>query len=318
MSFRLPPLKTLRFFEAAAHLRSFKAVAEEMHVTPSAVSHSVRSLEEWLGVDLFHRTRQGLVLTEAGSKYYPIVREALDKLRAATADATGKRGRRSLSISAAPTFARSWLLPRLTRFRSEFPDVAVSIDTSRQQVDLPREDVDLVIRMATGPRPSGTWLRLAREELIPVCSLDLAQEIAGMPWPEVLVSCPLIHVTTVTEDWSRYFREVLPEKAAATNSFRFDTIHMAIQAARQGLGVALGRRPIIDEELDAGRLVSFGAPSLQAATCYWLVGAETTFDRPEARAFRKWLLREIEFFRVSMNSVDPPPGEKAEADAPAS
>lgn len=304
MGFRLPPLNTLRFFEAAGRLQSFKAVSGEMNITPSAVSHAVRTLEEWLGVELISRTREGLVLTEAGAKYHPIVCTALEKLREATARVPGRRGHGSLAISAAPSFAGSWLLPRLSRFKADFPDVTVSIDTARQQVDLPLDGVDLVIRMAQEPRPGGTWLRLAREVLVPVCSPSFAHEIVGRPWQEVLGSAPLIHVTTVAEDWSRYLDEVLPEaRCAGEGSLRFDTIHMAVQAARQGFGITLGRRPVIDEELGNGHLVPVGAPPVQASTCYWLVGSELTFDRPEVKAFRKWLLREIETSEASTRAA---------------
>ncbi|MEX0955020.1 MAG: LysR substrate-binding domain-containing protein [Rhizobiaceae bacterium] len=306
MGFRLPPLNTLRFFEAAGRFQSFKAVAMEMNVTPGAVSHAVRTLEEWLGVELILRTREGLMLTEAGSKFHPIVCTALEKLREATAKVPGRRGHSSLSISAAPSFAGSWLLPRLSRFKANFPDVTVSIDTARQQVDLPLDGVDLVIRMAPEPRPGGTWLRIAREVLVPVCAPSFAQEIAGRPWQEVLSSAPLIHVSTVTEDWSRYLDKVLPDaRCAGAGSLRFDTIHMAVQAARQGFGITLGRRPVIDEELGNGHLVPVGAPPVQANTCYWLVGSVLTFDRPEVKAFRKWLLREIEISEADARAAGP-------------
>lgn len=302
MGFRLPPLNTLRFFEAAGRLQSFKAVALEMNVTPSAVSHALRTLEVWLGVELIARTRDGLMLTDAGVIYHPIVCSALEKLREATARVPGRRGQGSLSISAAPSFAGSWLLPRLSRFKADFPDVTVTIDTARQQVDLPLDGLDLVIRMAPEPRPGGTWLRLAREVLVPVCSPAFAQSHLGQPWQQILVSAPLIHVTTVAEDWSRYLDEALPEgRCEGEGSLRFDTIHMAVQAARQGFGVTLGRRPVIDEDLAQGHLVPLGAPVVQANTCYWLVGSELTFDRPEAKAFRKWLLREID-------NTEPRPG----------
>lgn len=314
MGFRLPPLNTLRFFETAGRLQSFKAVSLEMNVTPSAVSHALRTLEDSLGVELLARTKDGLVLTKAGAIYHPIVCSALEKLREATARVPGRKGRGSLSISAAPSFAGSWLLPRLSRFKADFPDVTVSIDTARQQVDLPLDGVDLVIRMAIEPRPGGTWLRLAREVLVPVCSPAFAQDYLGRPWQEILGSAPLIHVTTVAEDWSRYLDELLPEgRCEGAGSLRFDTIHMAVQAARQGFGITLGRRPVIDEELAQGHLVPIGAPPLQANTCYWLVGSELTFDRPEAKAFRKWLLREIENSDASAIVAPASPIETAES-----
>lgn len=294
MAFRLPPLSTLRFFEAAGRLLSFKEAAKELNVTPSAVSHAIQTLENWLEVQLFERDQAELRISDAGAAYLPLIREALSTLSDATDMVPGRKARGTLSVSVAPTFATYWLMPRLSRFAEMFPEVVVTIDTDRRQVDLLLAGVDLVIRMAREPRYGGTWLRLVREKLIPVASPSLLRQFPDRTPEELLRNLPLIHVTTVTSDWVPFFgdRDLPPKNSS--QELRFDTLHMALQAARQGLGIVLGRRPLIDDDLWSGALREVGVREWDAGISYWLVGLDATFDRPEVKAFRRWLLREID------------------------
>jgi DNA-binding transcriptional LysR family regulator len=153
MAFRLPPLSTLRIFEAAGRLLSFREAAEQLHVTPSAISHGIQLLEDWLGVALFVRGSRGLTLTEAGNAYYPYVSEALSLLVRGTDGIPGRAPRNALSISSAPTFAHSWLIPRLDDFRARHPDISIVIDTEHRHVEFPLDGVDLAIRMGREPWP---------------------------------------------------------------------------------------------------------------------------------------------------------------------
>ncbi len=293
MPFNLPPIGAVRMFEAAARSLSFKAAAEELHVTPSAISHGVRSLEEWLSTQLFEREPRGLKLTEAGAGFLQPVQEAFEGLAAAGAKLPGKKAAGALSVSVPPTFGSRWLIPRLARFSERYPDIRVTIDTEHRQLDLAVAGVDLAIRMAPAHGTGGTWLRLVRETFIPVCSPALRETYKGLAAEEIVRKAPLIHVTTVTEDWAWWFRQTMGIDETPNRAFAFDTIRMAVDGALQGLGVVLGRRPLIDDDLTAGRLVDIGASPQNGDTCYWLVGEEITFKRADALVFRRWLIDEL-------------------------
>src|SRR5262249_11426792 len=293
MSPRLPPLNGLRLFEAAARQGSFKRAAEELHVTPSAVSHAVQALEEWLGSELFHRGARGLTLTPAGSQFAASVGAAIALIAAATERLPGRRATGMLSVSSAPTFATRWLLPRLPRFAEQYPDIQVSIDTSLRHVELPLDGIDLAIRMAREAKPNGTWIRLIAESLVPVCSPSVRARL-GDRLLEIFSDVPLIHVTSVSENWAEWFRGAGIDPPDLKRGLRVDTIQMSLEAAAQGLGIALGRKPLIDDALAQGDLVEAGGPVVPGAMSYWLVGAESTFERPEIKLFRSWLLSELD------------------------
>jgi len=295
MAYRLPPLSAVRHFEAAARHLSFKEAAAELHVTPSAISHGVRTLEEWLRAPLFVRGPRGLELTNAGRSFLAPVQKAFSNLARATEDLPGRKASGTLSVTAAPTFASRWLIPRLSRFAERYPDVIVEIDTDRRYVDLAATGTDLAIRMSREERPGGTWLRLVREVFVPVCSPAFLARHRGVAVDQLFRQATLIHLTAASEDWSWWMsRAGQSPPPGSQPSLKFDTIRMAIEAAAQGLGIALGRKPLINDDLVAGRLVEIGGAPQQGSTCYWLVGEERTFKRAEAKLFRRWLIEEID------------------------
>jgi DNA-binding transcriptional LysR family regulator len=299
MAFKLPPMSAVRLFETAARTLSFKAAAEELHLTPSAISHGVQTLEDWLGAKLFVREHRGLALTEAGRAFLEPVQSAFATLSRATERMPGRRAAGTLSVTVAPTFGSRWLMPRLPSFTERYPDIVVVIDTERRQVDLASAGIDLAIRMSPDERPGGTWLRLVRETFVPVCSPRLLSKYGKMPIDGLLRVAPLIHVTPASEDWPWWFREIGVEASKFQPFLKFDTIRMAVDAAIQGLGITLGRKPLIDDDLAAGRLVEICGPPQQGSTCYWLVGEESTFKRAEAKLFRRWLIEEIDKSKLS-------------------
>ncbi|NYZ17086.1 transcriptional regulator GcvA [Azospirillum sp. RWY-5-1] len=286
MAFRLPPLHTLRLFEAAARHLSFKLAADELCVTPSAVSHGIRALEEWLGAELFLRGSRGLRLSEVGTAYLREVRHALEVLAAASDGVRRRSARGHVRISVAPTFAGRWLLPALPAFKERYPEVAVSIDTSHRVVEFPRDGVDLGIRLATGPWPGLVAVPLLRERLVPVCAPALAARIRRV---EDLTAVPLLHVSSASEDWQWWLGEAGHPELTAPAALVFDEIRLAMDAAVRGMGVAIGRRPTIDPELEDGRLVEALPISVPARSHYWLVGGAGALERPELRAFCGWL-----------------------------
>lgn len=323
MAFRLPPLNTLRLFEAAGRLLSFKLAAEELEVTPSAVSHGIRSLEDWLGVALFARSSRGLALTDAGEGYLPAVREALAVLSKATEQVPGRPPRGSLAISVAPTFGSRLLLPRLPTFRKLHPDITVHIDTTHARVEFPRDGADIAIRMGRGTWPDLAAFHLLAEELVPVCSPELLSRLGPRAR---LCDAPLIHITTVSQDWNAWAAAAQREPIDCERGLMVDTVQMSIDAAAQGLGIAIGRLPLVRPELASGRLVRFCEPSVKAKTGYWLVGPRETMARPEIVTFRNWITREMHEYSTDASAPadasSPPPdhegaaGPRGSIDAP--
>ena len=306
MAFRLPPLTPVRLFEAAGRSLSFKAAAEELNLTPSAISHGVQTLEEWLGTPLFVRGQRSLSLTEAGERFLRPVQQAFAGLDEATQRMPGRRAGGVLSVNVPTTFASRWLLPRLARFSERYPDILIAIHTDVRRFDSPLTGTDLGIRMAPAPRAGGTWLRLVRETFVPVCSPALLAPFEGDSLGKILQAAPLVHVNSVAEDWDWWFRQTGIKPPRGTQSMTFDTIRLAMDAASQGLGIALGRKPLVDEEIATGRLVEIGPP-LQGPTSYWLIGEEATFKRPEARLFRRWLIDEMQADALPPRTVRPEP-----------
>ncbi|MBI3507793.1 MAG: transcriptional regulator GcvA [Proteobacteria bacterium] len=290
MAYRFPPLNALLVFEAAGRHLSFKKAALELNVTPSAVSHRIQMLEGQLGVRLFARARNGLSLSRVGMAYLPRVREALEILSTATEALPGRRPTGRLSVSVAPTFGARWLVPNLPQFGTKHPEIQVSIDTTHRQVDFLHEGVDVAIRMGRGDWPELYSIRLAQEELVPVCAPSLAATIRT---PADLGKAALLHVDTVSDDWESWFALAGVPPTQGTRGLRFDTIHMATQAAARGLGIAVGRLPLVADELAAGTLVAVLGRPRRCATGYWFVAGRESMARPEVVAFRNWVRGEF-------------------------
>jgi DNA-binding transcriptional LysR family regulator len=289
MALRLPPLASLRLFEAAGRHESFKLAAEELHLTPSAVSHGILSLERWLAVALFDRQGNGVALTRAGRDYLAFVSEALAMIAVGTRRLPSAQGARRVAVSLPPTFALRWLLPRLHDLRARHPGLSLSLDTAHRQVGFPVDEVDLAVRMARAPWPDLASTLLFTETLVPVCSpgfrerhaRDGALDLAGLP---------LLQVISATEDWAAWLEAAGLAEVDLANGLSFDTVQMACEAAAAGLGVAIGRRPLIDDDLTSGRLVEAAAPAVAATTGYWLIEARESDARPAVRSVRDWLI----------------------------
>lgn len=307
MPLRLPPLSALRFFEAAARLKSFKGAAAELNVTPSAVSHGIVALEESLGVELFVREPRGLSLTPEGELYLPYVAEAFSLIAIGTQRLPDRRATRPIAVSCAPTFAARWLLPRLAGFRARWPQIAVTVETSQRQVTFPADGFDFAIRRSPGPAGGATWDRLFGERLVPVCNAASFAALRDESGHADLGRAALIHVNTASEDWDYWLDETGTQGVATEGGLRLDTIHLAFDAAAMGLGVAMGRRPFIDADLASGALVAAAVASVPSRSCYWLVSGPGADARPDLAAFRLWLLEEAQAVG----------GELAESDAKA-
>ena len=289
MPLNLPPLATLRVFEAAARHENFKQAAEELGLTPSAISHGVGTLEEWLGIELFDRGPRGVALSQAGRDYVAYITDALETIAIGTRRLPRFRGERRVRLSVAPTFASRWLLPRLPEFRRLHPRILISIDTSHRRVNLSTEDGDFAVRMGQEPPPGFSADLLLRETLVAAASPEYLATVAQegkIDWSRAI----LLKVQTLSLDWSGWVEATGTLVPEAAESLHFDTIHMAQEAAARGLGIAIVRRPFVEEHLRSGRLVVVGPTRTGLSSSYWLVTPEGTETRPEMIAFRRWLL----------------------------
>lgn len=288
---QLPPLSTLRSFEAAARLLSFSKAADELFVTHGAVSRAIKHLEEHLGVPLFQRTTRAVQLTQTGISYAASVRDTLDRLAAATALIADQKSLGVLSVSTLNSFAAKWLLPRLFRFRQQYPDIDVRLATSNRLADFVNDGIDVAVRYGVG-RYSGLAAELLMmEEIAPMCSPELLKGPHPLKAPADLKHHTLIH-DDFQIDWGMWLISAGVGGVDAHRGPRFQSSVLAVQAAVQGDGVVLGRTALVADDLRAGRLVKPFTLSLPSDLAYYVVYPNQAAERPKIRAFRDWLLEE--------------------------
>lgn len=283
---RLPPLTTLRAFEAAARHGSFSRAAEEISVTHSAVSHQVRALERSLGTALFHRNGRRVVLTEAGRNFAARVGAALRDIgEAAQLLRRGDRDKNVLTITTLPSFAARWLMPRLGRFMEQHPKIDVNLHTSLALVDLERDGVDLAIRFGKGEWPGLEAVKFLDDEMFPVASPRFNR--GRLPArPAELAKFRLMR--SDDEPWAPWFRAARV-KIDEPRSHIFSDSAFLIQSAVDGRGIALVRRSIAEDDLRAGRLVRIFDISAAAHGANYLVWPKGKLS-PNAALLRDWLL----------------------------
>ena len=286
----LPSLNGLRAFEAAARHMSFTRAAAELNVTQTAVSHQIRRLEEQLGMRLFVRRNRALSLTREARDYLPSVRSAFEDLRQATARLRRPEREGVLTVSTTASLATKWLVSRVAAFQDAHPGLAVRISTSAQLVDFQREEVDMAVRYGRGSWPGLRADWLMAERLFPVCSPALP---AAKPLrePADLAHHTLLHTSVSREDWQLWLTAAgLPLSIAARRGLTFDQGFMAVQAAMEGLGVALGRTRLVEADLAAGRLVAPFDIALPQDAGYYVVSPVATAGSAKVALFRRWLI----------------------------
>jgi LysR family glycine cleavage system transcriptional activator len=287
----LPSLNGLRAFEAAARLLSFTRAAAELNVTQTAISHQIRRLEDQIGIKLFIRQNRTLVLTREALDYLPSVSSAFEDLRRATAKLrrTEREGR--LTVSTTASLATKWLVSRVAAFQDANPGMEVRISTSTHLVDFHREEVDIAVRYGRGSWPGLRAHWLMAERLFPVCSPGLLTDVKPLREPADLAHHTLIHTTVWRDDWGLWLTAAgLPHSIAARRGLTFDLSFMAIQAAVEGLGVALGRVHLVEADIAAGRLIAPFDTVLPQDAGYYVVSPEATADTPKIALFRDWLI----------------------------
>ncbi len=288
---RLPSLNALKAFEAAARQESFTKAAHELCVTQGAVSQQVKGLEAELGVRLFRRERQRLVITDAGRTYLEVVRDAFDRLGMGTDRLLQQQKSGTLTVTTSPNFAAKWLVHRLRRFSEAHPGIDLRISASIQHVDFAREDVDLAIRHGDGKWPGMHVTRLCMEELFPVCSPRLLKGRGALRSPRDIKHYTLLH-TNDTSDWANWLGRVDVISVDFKSRPVFNPASMAIDAAVDGQGIALARTALATWDLLAGRLVRPFPQSLEAPYAFWIVCPKSAADLPKISTFRIWLLKE--------------------------
>jgi len=301
MARRIPPLNALRAFEAVARHLSISGAAEELGVTPGAVSQSVKALEEYLGRSLMSRTSRGLVLNDAATAALPALREGFDRLEEGARLLTGPDRGGRLTVSVAPSFAAKWLAPRLGDFNAAFPDIDVQIHASMGLTNFEAEGVDLAIRYGGGKWPGHEAKLLLREEVTPVCSHRIADEIAE---PADIAKFTLIHDDSSLSDescpdWAMWLKAAGVANVDASRGPRFNQSNLAIEAAASGRGVVLAKRALAQNDLDTGRLVAPFSVRTKIEFAYYIVHPPGRARSRSARRFIEWALEQARLYEVA-------------------
>lgn len=289
MGRRLPPLNGLKAFEAAARSESFTRAAEELNVTQGAISHQVKALEDRLGLKLFHRERQRLILTEAGRDYLAVIRDALDQIAVGT-ERLLQRKRGVLTVSTSPDFAAKWLVNRLSRLSEKHPDVDLRVSATSYYVDFARDDVDIAIRHGDGNWPGLDVQRLCSERLFPVCSPKLVAGRSRITKTADLLKFPLLRIEDA-KNWTRLFKAAGVRATVGPGPI-LNGASMLIDAAIDGQGIALARTALAARDLINGRLMRPVDVSLRMANTYWIVCPKSVSSMPKIATFRNWVLAE--------------------------
>src|SRR5580704_12079496 len=296
MTVRLPSLNGLRAFEAAARHLSFTHAAAELNVTQTAISHQIRRLEEELGIRLFVRQNRALALTPQARDYLPGIRAAFNDLRLATDRLLRKDNEHVLTVSTLASLAAKWLLPRLSAFQETHPGIDVRITTSTALVDFKSGDVDAAIRYGRGDWPGlhADWLMA--DQLFPVCSPALLQGNRPLKCPQDLAHYTLLHSSGgYDDDWRLWLTAAgLPTDISKQPGLTFDLILMTVQAAIDGIGVAMGRTSYVEADIAKGRLVVPFEITLPVDAGFYLVSPEARAESPKLSAFRQWLLASVQ------------------------
>jgi LysR family glycine cleavage system transcriptional activator len=296
MSQPLPPLNALRAFEAIARHLSFAKAADELHVTPAALSHQIRGLEEQLGLALFNRRTRSIELTDAGRTLYPGLHAGLESVRGAVAQLDRAREGNILVISATPGLVAKWLMPRLWRFLHAHPDIDARIAASMNLADFGGDGVDVAIRLSKGDHPDLSVEKLFDDSVLPVCSPRLVEQ--GLKGVEDLARFTLIHYDIPMSMrapplWADWLGVAGARNVDATRGLRVNVADHALDAAVAGAGVSLSFKLIASDDVHSGRLVTPFGPELPLAFGYHFVCPKGHETRPRVRAFRDWLFAEM-------------------------
>jgi len=285
---RLPPLRAIRHFEAAAEHESLVAAAEDLCVSKGAVSQQIKLLEQYLGLALFERSGRGLRLTDAGRRYHSAVRTSLSALERATEKLARQRTRATFRLTVLPAFASMWLVHRLGTFQEAHPNIDIEVDAEAAMVDFDRSDAHLGIRYSRGNATGLSVRTLLTDRLFPACSPAYA-DAHGIAKPPDLARCRLLHDTYWHDDWKRWCEGTGTALPNRQEGQYFTLYSVAIDAARSGAGVAMGHALLVDDLVARGELVRPFAEEVAAGEPYVLVRPPRAAHLDFVRAFEEWL-----------------------------
>lgn len=297
----LPPLNALRAFESAARHLSFTSAANELNVTPAAISHQVKALEEHLGVILFHRLTRALRLTDAGQVALPKLKQGFDNLAQGVGQMRAHSDSEELIISVSPAFGSMWLMPRLEKFRVLHPNIEIRIDGTDHLVDLAQDNADVAVRYGSGDYRKVRTELLFNQLNIPVCSPALLSGKHSLRDLDNLRYHTLLHVEwkDANASWRMWLMAAGLHDIDPTRGPRFTMENMAVQAAIEGQGVALIGNIMVADDIAAGRLVRPFDPRLSTPLTfsYYLLTPKGNIEQSKVTAFRTWLLEETQTLR---------------------
>ncbi len=293
---RLPSLDLIRSFEAAARHLSFTKAAAELYVTQSAVSRSIKTLEDHLGVALFHRRHRGLALSEPGQLLYRAAADVMERLRETSRRIRQSAAGHMVTVTSTISFAAMWLVPRLPEFREAHPDVEVRIAAANEMSDLEREGIDVAVRYCTPKAVAEGALELFGEHVFPVCSPKLLKRGAAHPLkrPEDLRHQVMLHLEEARSlapwlQWNVWLEVMKQKDIVPAGVLRFSHYDQMIQAAIDGQGVALGRSPLVRRLIKQGKLAAPFESKSVSSRAYFVLTAAGAAARPEVQRFIGWL-----------------------------
>lgn len=291
---RLPPLNAVRAFEAAARRGNFNQAADELNVTPSAISHQVRALEEFFGTKLFRRSGRKVELTTKAQDFLRSVTQALDQINAASQRMMRRPEGNLLNIAVSPTFASGWLVPRMSEFQSQHPELEIRMCTTMSFSDFADSDIDLSISYSTGDFPDELEsVRIMAEHCVPVCSPRYLAEHGPLATPDDIRHCTRLHSLPRMGQWRNWLEVAGVSDVDAERGPKFHTTPLALEAAKSGLGVAIANLEFVEDHIRQGSLVAPFQVELPSESGYYLVYPREHAEEPKIEAFRDWLLEAV-------------------------
>ena len=295
---RLPPLKALRAFEAAARHLSFSKAAEELFVTPGAISQQIKLLEEFLGVSLFKRMHRRILLTDSAQCILPGIQSGLNQMSNALDELKSINFERPITITTPPSFATKWLVPRLKSFRKSNPEIDIRIDTSIEVVDLTHSDIDIAIRFGNGEYTDMQVDFMLHQEVFPVCSPKLVSKKRPLKHPSDLKNFEILQYDphlweSDWPDWQMWLMAVGAEDVDMHRGLSFSQQELLVQAAIDGQGVALVGSVSVEDDLKAGKLIKPFEQSYPLKLSYYFVTTPAKATWPNIIAVKNWVFQEL-------------------------
>lgn len=293
---RLPPLTALRPFEAAARTSSFAKAGDELCLTPSAIAHQIKTLEAFLGFQLFDRLHRGVALNRAGEAYYATVQVLLDQLESSTRQLQQSNLQAPLRITALHAFAEKWFMPRWAHFQQLHPHMDVEITANHFPMDVTKGDLDIWISHSEQPPENGQADLLLNDPMTPVCSPGLLQELAGVEPAEMLRRSQWVCDLFWRDDWQVWLQAagIEMDNQSGSDQLGFNLYSMVIQAVTNGLGFAMGHLRLVEDELASGALVAPFDLQVPSGKQFYAVYSERALERDDVQLFRRWLLEQVD------------------------